>query len=229
MIKVIREYWDRHARVYDEIPGHGITHADDQAAWMWILEQWLEPPLKILDFGCGTGALSKVLARMGHEVLGIDLSPEMIARVRSNEPISGLRFDVRPLEDVDEVFDAVVSRHVFWSLPEPQAVLVEMRAHLRPGGRVLIVDGEWYEGVLSKEEFEDDYPEEVKRKLPLIHQARPAADQRLLRECGYRDIETVPDLLASVQAAGLKGEFASFSRVTSQFLVTGRLGDLQDG
>lgn len=223
MIKVIRAYWDRHARVYDELPGHGITCVEDQSAWSWILEQWLEPALKILDFGCGTGALSKVLAGMGHEVLGIDLSPEMIVRARSSGPIAGLRFEVCPLEKVDEVFDAVVSRHVFWSLPRPQAVLVEMRAHLRPGGRVLIVDGEWYEGVVSKEECEDDYPEEVKRKLPLIHQPRPAADQRLLRECGFVDIETVPDLLASVRAAGLKGAFLSFNPVISQFLVTGRL------
>lgn len=54
------------------------------AAWTKLLQHWQPtPPAKILDIGCGTGSLSLVLAKLEHQITGIDLSPKMIAQAKA--------------------------------------------------------------------------------------------------------------------------------------------------
>ncbi|GAA0330526.1 class I SAM-dependent methyltransferase [Actinoallomurus spadix] len=45
----------------------------------------------------------------------------------------------------DEVFEVVLSRHLMWTLPDPEAALREWVQRLRPGGRVVLVEGRWRE------------------------------------------------------------------------------------
>jgi SAM-dependent methyltransferase len=88
---------------------------------------------RILDLGCGDGALTARLAGLGCEVVGVDSSPEQVAAARK------LGLDARVMDaqalDFDEEFDAVFSNAVLHWIPAADAVIAGVRRALRPGGR----------------------------------------------------------------------------------------------
>ena len=104
----------------------------------------------ILDIGCGTGTLAIAAApHVGEsgEVIGIDASPEMIARAdrKAAKAGSSARFQVALAEDLpftDRRFDVVLSTLMLHHLPRPtrQRCAKEIKRVLRPHGRVLAVD-----------------------------------------------------------------------------------------
>lgn len=109
------------------------------------LEPLLTPRARLLDLGCGTGALLARLvgAQTGSlDLVGLDLSPEMlsIARVRLPDRVKLLEGNAEQLPLADGSFDLVVtcSAYHFWRRPE--IVLGEIRRVLRPGGSVVITD-----------------------------------------------------------------------------------------
>ncbi len=90
---------------------------------------------RILDLGCGTGALTAELAASGAELLGVDRSPEMIAEARKKFP--HLRFEVcdaRTLQFSNE-FNAVFSNAALHWIPEAELVIQGIARALKPGGR----------------------------------------------------------------------------------------------
>ena len=79
----IRAYWDDFAADYDTYPDHGLLDSDIRAAWKDLLRTWLPTrPSVVADLACGTGTMSVLAAELGHQVRGIDLSGEMVARAR---------------------------------------------------------------------------------------------------------------------------------------------------
>ncbi|HXT36516.1 MAG TPA: class I SAM-dependent methyltransferase [Chloroflexota bacterium] len=151
----IRELWNHRAQDYDREPGHGIRTTREEWAWRRILAAAFdrvqtETPLRILDVGCGTGAMTMLIANMGYAVTGLDLSPEMLAVARDQAEERGLpitlmegRADKLPFED--GAFDVVFSRHLLWTLPRPRKALGEWARVTRPGGMVAVSDGWWEE------------------------------------------------------------------------------------
>src|SRR5204863_8264021 len=75
-----RQIWNSAAASFDSQPDHGLHDPVLLRAWTKLLRISL-PSTRgtVLDIGCGTGSLSVVLAGLGYEVTGIDLSPEMIS------------------------------------------------------------------------------------------------------------------------------------------------------
>src|SRR5262249_43767866 len=67
-------------------------------------------------------------------------------------------------------FDAVVNRHLIWTLRDPHAALTAWRRLLRPGGRVVAIDGFWFEPPSEAEEldglFESYYDRSARASLP---------------------------------------------------------------
>ncbi len=98
--------------------------------------------LRILDVGCGNGAVCGSLLELGHEVVGIDLSEEGIAVARKAHPagrfeVLGATADV--LEQLKEQpFDVVVSTEVVEHLYSPRAFVDGCRGALNPGGRLIL-------------------------------------------------------------------------------------------
>lgn len=98
---------------------------------------------RVLDAGCGTGRVAVELARRGHEVVGADLDPSMLAVARREEPhVTWVEADLAHLDDVDlgDPFDLVVCAGNVVPLlaggTEPAAITA-MAAALRPGGALL--------------------------------------------------------------------------------------------
>jgi ubiquinone/menaquinone biosynthesis C-methylase UbiE len=151
----VRKSWDHSSGMYDRCPGHGIGTEEEKAAWKQELNRNLpESPLRVLDVGCGTGAMGLLFAEMGHQVTGVDLSDGMMAKAREkayaqNLSIELRRADAEHLPFNDGSFDVVVSRHLLWTLPHPEMALKEWHRVLKGGGVVLIIDGVWKDRTFS--------------------------------------------------------------------------------
>jgi ubiquinone/menaquinone biosynthesis C-methylase UbiE len=96
-----------------------------------------------LEVGCGTGAFARLLAKHSQNVLALDLSPEMIriARERSAE-FPNIEFELADVRDQAlpaESFDCVATIATLHHLPIRE-ILLKMKAALRPGGVLLVLD-----------------------------------------------------------------------------------------
>jgi ubiquinone/menaquinone biosynthesis C-methylase UbiE len=92
-----------------------------------------------------------LLAEDGHEVHGVDLAEAMLAAARAKASAAGVpatfaQGDAAHPPLAPRGFDVVLSRHVLWALPDPSAALARWVALLRPGGRMLLVEGFWDTG-----------------------------------------------------------------------------------
>ncbi len=108
----------------------------------------------MLDVGTGTGFLALLLAELGHDCKGIDLAPGMVEQARDLARQRGVavRFEVgdaESLAEADAAYDLVISRNLLWTLPDPRRALLDWRRVLKPGGRLLLVDGDWFDKRLS--------------------------------------------------------------------------------
>ncbi len=147
-----RDYWDGEAATFDQEPDHGLTDPATRDAWRALLREHLPPaPCDVVDLGCGTGTLSALLAQDGHRVRGLDFAPAMVDAARAKHAAAGLDVEVvvadagDPPYDEDSV-DVVLVRHVLWAMPDPAQALRRWIALLRPGGRLLLVEGRWHTG-----------------------------------------------------------------------------------
>lgn len=98
--------------------------------------------LAVLDAGCGEGYLSRILARQGATVSGIDSSARLIEAARTGSAKEGLptSFSVGSVSDLpytDDAFDLVVCNHLMNDLYDPARPIHEFGRVLRRGGRLL--------------------------------------------------------------------------------------------
>jgi SAM-dependent methyltransferase len=212
----IRRYWDEDAATYDNVTDHRPTAAAERAAWAAALARLLPvPPARVLDIGAGTGFLSLIAARIGHKVTSLDLSPGMLAKLRASAEAEGL--DVEIIEGPAEQptsgpFDAVMERHVVWTLPDPLTALRAWRSSA-PLGRLVLVEGLWgrsdpveaWRGSGRKalrrlrrdaDNHHAAYPATVTSALPMANGARPSDLVDLVSQAGWPDpwIERLSDV-----------------------------------
>jgi ubiquinone/menaquinone biosynthesis C-methylase UbiE len=103
-------------------------------------------PNRVLDLGCGTGYLLRVLADRypdAEQLIGIDAAPAMVKTAAAVTGNDRLAFAVGVAEQIghpDDTFDLVVSTTSFDHWTDQQAGLRECARVLRPGGRLVLVD-----------------------------------------------------------------------------------------
>ena len=138
--RVQRYGWDKAAAHYDRTWREQLAPAQEAVLRM------AEPVAgrRILDVACGTGAVAISLAeRGGAEIVGVDLSAEMISAVSAaaNErSLSGARFErmnAERLNFADETFDLTICSLGLMYCPDPEKALCEMHRVTKPGGRIV--------------------------------------------------------------------------------------------
>ncbi len=140
--RLIREYWDGRGESYDRSPGHVML----PDVWRDVLRDILKDVRSVLDVGCGTGFLPLIMADMGKEVVGLDISRGMLDVAMDKARKKGLRVnfklgDAENLPFKDGSFDAVICRHLIWTLPNPEKAIGEFVRVARK--KVVIIDGRW--------------------------------------------------------------------------------------
>ena len=101
------------------------------------------PPARILDLGVGSGWTSEMLAYSGYSVLGLDISPEMIAlSKRRITPNLDLRFEVHDYEESIDfgLFDAVVIYDALHHATNEAKVITNVFHCLKPGGKFITIE-----------------------------------------------------------------------------------------
>ena len=163
----IRAYWDERSTSYSrgvlaEL-GDGRHHV-----WQGVLSrvtsscradaQAAGRQARALDVGCGPGFFSILLAELGCAVVGADGSERMLDKARANTretvPAAAVTFeqtDFAQLPFADASFDLVVSRNVTWLMRTPEATYAEWLRVLRPGGKLLVFDANWYRYLVDDE------------------------------------------------------------------------------
>ena len=139
--------WDAEAASFDDEPDHGLRDPQVRRAWAERLRSWLpERASEVLDIGCGTGSLSLLASEQGHHVTGVDRSTAMIGLARAKLAGRDAAFlvgDATAPPVGEQRFDVVLVRHLLWALPDPGRVLRHWRELVRPGGRLVLVEGVW--------------------------------------------------------------------------------------
>jgi SAM-dependent methyltransferase len=139
--KEVAEHWDENADTWAEHVGRGFD----------VYREYLNNPFffrligdlkgkKVLDAGCGEGHNTRILARGGAMVTGVDISPRMIVHARESEkrwPL-GIRYEVASFTDMgmfeDETFDACVSFMAMMDSPDFDRAVAEVHRVLKHGG-----------------------------------------------------------------------------------------------
>jgi SAM-dependent methyltransferase len=122
---------------YDR-PGNGIFAYEEP--FVHEIIDALAPGVA-LDAACGTGRYAEYLAARGHQVTGVDNSPEMLTRARTRVPKADFRHgDLHQLPLPDDHVDLVVCALALTHLPELTPAIAELVRVLRPGGHLVISD-----------------------------------------------------------------------------------------
>jgi SAM-dependent methyltransferase len=143
-------------RMTQEDPGHSAAYVQrfrdlaaqgmDLVGEARLVDAMLGRGSRVLDAGCGPGRVGAFLHAVGHDVVGADVDPHLIAAAEEDHP--GPRWLVADLAELDlpaagipEPFDAIVCAGNVMTFLAPSTrgtVLGRLRAHLRPDGRAVI-------------------------------------------------------------------------------------------
>jgi ubiquinone/menaquinone biosynthesis C-methylase UbiE len=121
----------------------------------YLREIAFAPQARVLEVGCGTGAVCRVLAQEPHvgEVVGVDPSPYLLHRARhlstETAKITYQEADGRALPFDEATFDVVILHTILTHVPGPEQVLHEAHRVLRPGGWLGVCDGDFSTATLA--------------------------------------------------------------------------------
>jgi ubiquinone/menaquinone biosynthesis C-methylase UbiE len=139
--KEARERFDRWAATYETDRRSRFNAKPQQAA---LAQLGLRSTDRFLDVGCGTGAAVRAAAGIVERAVGVDLSPEMIARAKQLSADVEAEFvvgDSERLPFADASFTALLCTSSFHHYPDPRRAVGEMARVLGPNGRLVIADG----------------------------------------------------------------------------------------
>ena len=199
--KRVQRYWTQRSHDFGTVRRNEL---EDEMGRKWFRELEKHLPengkLKVLDVGTGTGFFAVLLAQAGHRVEGVDLTPAMLEEARALAAQRGLditfrEMDAQALDYEDGCFDAVISRNLTWTLPDPERAYGQWFRVLKPGGVLLNFDANY-----GKEDVADtkglpeahahfkvgnemlEECERIKSQLPISRKNRPAYDVAVLCE-----------------------------------------------
>jgi SAM-dependent methyltransferase len=203
--------------------GPGVITADGCAVELYrrlppagepeLVHGAVPPGAAVLDLGCGTGRIARPLAALGHRVVGVDESPEMLALLGPSVP--GVRSAIEDL-DLPEHFGGVLLAGYLVNTPDADqrgALLGSARRHLGHGG---VLVGQWHPPAwfarLTAGQRYGGALREVRTELEVLDLAPDLLEAVVRYDVGDLHWEQwfraarldVPDLDAALAAAGLR-------------------------
>ncbi len=214
------------------------SHTDPQVlSWLVELAQ-PQPSWRMLDVATGAGHTAFAFAPYVSEIIGIDLTPRMLAeagKLAARQGVTNVRFveaDIHelPFDDEtfdDEQFDLVTCRRAAHHFSDIQEALAEMVRMLKPQGLLLIDD---------RCVPEDDFVDSVMNRLDWLHdeshvrEYRPSQWQAILEEAGcrvvtlatyirHRPLTSLTECVSPQNVAQIYGLLDSLSPVQCQLLA----------
>lgn len=220
----IANSWNEAYKNYDDCYAHGMKSAGEKREWLRLLDVLIpEKPCDVLDVGAGTGFVSLLLAEQGHRCKGLDLSENMLsvarkkAEQRGYENVSFAIGDAENTGEERERYDVVINRHLVWTLPHPELAIQEWKRVLKPGGKLIILEGNWHYNrlpdrisvffgkcLLSIQErrnafsHQSDYGAALKESLPMLKSRNAKRLREMVQNVGFsvtvmplRDVDRV--------------------------------------
>ncbi|MCR5467415.1 MAG: class I SAM-dependent methyltransferase [Lachnospiraceae bacterium] len=206
----VESYWKKRAASFFELR-HEELESNKAALWTGELEVLLENRrnLRILDLGCGAGFFEIILGNMGHEVIGVDLTKDMVDKANEmiklygmdNTKVKAVQGDAENPGFPEESFDVVISRNLTWTLPHPIDAYKNWYKLLKKDGMLLNFDAEYAKGehnlYASENKAHMDLPVEMKDECHDIYHMltistlnRPAWDVEILKTIGVSKLFT---------------------------------------
>jgi ubiquinone/menaquinone biosynthesis C-methylase UbiE len=202
----IQEYWEGRSNGFADLRKAELN-SNKYQRWETEIKSKLpnKAGLKILDVGCGCGFFSIMLARLGHQVSGIDITPSMIEQGKiiaeeTQATVELLVMDAERLNFEAEIFDVVIARNVTWNLAHPKEAYKEWLRVLKKGGILLNYDAEYAKNhhqtnqimnhahnKLSKEEL--DQCHQIYHMLEISRHDRPNWDKQVLGRLTNESVE----------------------------------------
>lgn len=192
----IEDYWDARSENFSQTRRIELESSDGDA-WRDIFKKNLpEGKLKVLDVGTGAGFFAAILSKLGHKVIGVDMSTKMLIEAEKNLRELKLsakfaKMDAQELNFADETFDAVVTRNLTWTLPDVKAAYREWRRVLKIGGVLMNFDSDYGEKsfftcaktkITSAQVSECD---SIKNSLKISLKRRPQWDKTFLEGINF--------------------------------------------
>jgi len=174
-----------------------------------VSELGVSEGMRVLDLGCGDGTTAIPSARLGADVLGVDIASNLVAAAKARAEAEGLanvRFQEGDASDLneleDDTFDLTMSMFGAMFAPRPHDVAKEMVRVTKPGGRVFM--GNWIAGD----------PTVVAQILRIAAAYSPPPPEGFVSPVAWGVEEEVLDRFG---AAGIAAERISFERATYVF------------
>ena len=190
-----------------------------------MLSSHLEPGMRVLELGCGTGYFTRELARLGADVIAVDVSPELLEIAKANCSMPNVRYEIQDasaLSYSSAMFDSVVGSSVLHHL-EIKEALQEIYRVLKAGGAIYFTEPNMLNPQIAiqknvpwvKRKLGDSPDETAFFRWPL---------RGLLEKTGYRDVRVDPfDFLhpktpvALIDRVNAFGRFLENVPVVSEF------------
>lgn len=147
----IREYWSKRAETFDQSAFHGMQAPGEKDAWIDLIGSHVGMPAgsRVLELAFGTGEITSVLLALGYRITGLDLVEAMLEKAKtkhaSAKSLSLFLGDAEDTREADSSYDAIVMRHLVWTLVNPATAFQDWFRVVRPGGRIVVIDGNFVE------------------------------------------------------------------------------------